>query len=301
MGRKVKTPNALSTRRMKSISTLLFVLCISFCSGSEDPWYLIEAIESDQKDRIHDLFKKGALNWKDSSFRENTALHLAARDNKSKVVKILIENGADTSAENYFGETALNLTTATDLIEAIITDLIEKGALNLNWKDDDGNMALHMVAIENTQNSAKYTKILIKKGADVHAKNKYGETALHMAAYSNSPDIAKILIENGADKDAKDDDGETVLQIATRLNNTDVKTVIEKTENLEPKRIKEKDMKLKGEADQNKKSLDAAEKNLSEEKLKIDLELKTLKEENLMLKNEMRKAEERQENIDLWM
>ena len=40
-------------------------------------------------------------------------------------------------------------------------------------------------------------KELIKKGANVNAKNRFGGTPLHAAVISNNVEVVKILIENG--------------------------------------------------------------------------------------------------------
>ena len=47
--------------------------------------------------------------------------------------------------------------------------------------------------------SLSVVEYLIEKGADVNAKNKYGETALHEA---RTLEVAKCLVEHGADTEA---------------------------------------------------------------------------------------------------
>ena len=51
-------------------------------------------------------------------------------------------------------------------------------------------------------------KVLINNGADVNAKDRYGQTPLFWA---RNVDIAKVLINNGADVNAKDRRGQTPL------------------------------------------------------------------------------------------
>ena len=60
----------------------------------------------------------------------------------------------------------------------------------------------------------KNVRELLANGADVDAKDKNGETALHWAACDGRVDVAKILIEKGADVDAKDNHGWTALHEA---------------------------------------------------------------------------------------
>ena len=70
-------------------------------------------------------------------------------------------------------------------------------------------------------------QLLIKKGADVNARNYKGQTILMRAAEYSSPQIVKILIEAGADVNAHND-GRTALMIAARRHSPEmVKILIE--------------------------------------------------------------------------
>ena len=71
--------------------------------------------------------------------------------------------------------------------------------------------------------TAEQTKLLLEKGADVNAKNKFGETALMRA---KTAEQTKLLIDAGADVNAKDCDGETALMCAQTAEQT--KLLLEK-------------------------------------------------------------------------
>jgi hypothetical protein len=62
---------------------------------------------------------------------------------------------------------------------------------------------------------AKKVAELIRKGANVNVKDRWGWAPMSMAAYGGYPDIAKILIEANADLDYQDVDGDTPLDLAT--------------------------------------------------------------------------------------
>jgi serpin B len=89
--------------------------------------------------------------------------------------------------------------------------LIANGA-DVNAKGGylDGT-ALHDAAIEGHK---EIVELLIGKGANIEAKNSYGETALYCAAEANHKEIVELLIDKGADVNARDTYGKTPLEQA---------------------------------------------------------------------------------------
>lgn len=75
--------------------------------------------------------------------------------------------------------------------------LLDEGA-DVNARDDFGNTPL-LLALD--RGKTKVAKLLIDRGADVNVMNKKGWTALMLAAVGGYTDMAKILIEKGADVD----------------------------------------------------------------------------------------------------
>lgn len=74
-----------------------------------------------------------------------------------------------------------------------------------------GRTALHYAAAENNTVDAQE---LIARRVDVHAKDDNEWTALHLAAQSNSFEVARLLIEAGAEVDPADSLGNTPLSTA---------------------------------------------------------------------------------------
>ena len=87
------------------------------------------------------------------------------------VVKILINNGADVNARDYYQCTALH------------------------HASENGHHDMVQVLIENQ--------------ADVNARDKDQETPLHKASWCEHKRVVEQLVQNGADTNAKDKYGET--------------------------------------------------------------------------------------------
>ena len=100
----------------------------------------------------------------------------------------------------------------SDAGAADVSRCIGAGA-EVNARDKYGNTPLRKAA-EHNENPAVITA-LVKAGAKVNAKDKYGNTPLHMAASENkNPAVITALLKAGADVIAKNKSGETPLQSA---------------------------------------------------------------------------------------
>ena len=74
--------------------------------------------------------------------------------------------------------------------------------------DGDGDTPLHVLRDRDT------CRLLVERGADVHAPNTRGHTPLHVAARRGAADTAQLLLDHGAAAAARDGGGATPLQTA---------------------------------------------------------------------------------------
>ena len=83
--------------------------------------------------------------------------------------------------------------------------------------DHKGESPLHVLMI-NSDDAKKQRVVasLLAAGADLEARNKYGSTPLHRAAYFGHPETVKQLVEAGAALTAKDLEGLTPLEYALK-------------------------------------------------------------------------------------
>ena len=136
-----------------------------------------------------------------------TPLNLASseastRQSAKKIVEMLLAHGArDHTA----------IVKADDL--QTIDRLLQHGA-DINTANDDGNTLLHTLCDSYRDGPDQVEMILavLKRGGNVHAKNKRGETPLHNAASHSHVNIATQLLDvGGADVNAADNRGDTPL------------------------------------------------------------------------------------------
>ena len=99
---------------------------------------------------------------------------------------------------------------------AEVKALLRKGA-NVNARDKDGATAL-LKAVVNGRRPV--VSLLIARGADVNAKDNQGSTPLMGAAFNGHVDLLRVLIAKGADPNAKTRDGETALTYAALMGST---------------------------------------------------------------------------------
>jgi ankyrin repeat protein len=96
--------------------------------------------------------------------------------------------------------------------------LLSNGA-DVNARDKMGDTPLHVAANFNARDVAE---LLLAKGADVNARGDLGVTPLHLAAIANSKAVAELLLTKGADVNRKSEDGMTPMHVAAASNAGDV-------------------------------------------------------------------------------
>ena len=133
----------------------------------------------------------------------------AAESGQLKIVRYLVDHGADVHVRTKFGNTALMGASLFGYLD-VVEYLISRGA-NINDRNAGGETALMRAA---GQRHLEIVKCLLQNGADINSRDRFGGTALMKGAYYGSLCIVKYLTKHGADINVRDDCQNTVLMQA---------------------------------------------------------------------------------------
>ena len=142
-----------------------------------------------------------------------TPLLLAARFKHEKIVRLLLEQGADPRAKCSKAQTTLHWLTMsprTQITETLI-DLLLRYRPPFEVVDGDGRTPLMASC---TSGDSLLAERLIRHGADVRAKQNSGKTALYYAAYNGRATMISMLLDYGAELEVRDCQGDTPLHSA---------------------------------------------------------------------------------------
>jgi ankyrin repeat protein len=140
-----------------------------------------------------------------------TALHMVITSRKSSyaMMELLIDAGVDISAIALQGGSVLH-SAAKNGTSAMVQLLLDRGA-TIDTIDGWGETPLHGAAFSGT---GATVRLLLRAGAEIEAYNVFGLTALHQAAIAGNAETVEALLDAGADVEAGDHHHNTPLQVA---------------------------------------------------------------------------------------
>lgn len=162
---------------------------------------------------------------KKRNYKGATPLHLAAALGDEKLARRLIILGADVSAEcnqqMLAGQTALHIAAGQNHT-AIMRMLLDKGA-RANAKDTLGATPLHEAAAHGSLEAAA---LLLKSGAALEARQNDGQTPLFWTAVGGNAKVTRLLLDNGAEVNARDYSELTPLTFAVAMDRKEIAAVL---------------------------------------------------------------------------
>lgn len=150
------------------------------------------------------------------NWRGQTPLILSVKHGNTRLVRCLIDEGADVDAKDAYGKNAL---ACHHLQMEVLKIVVLEGKANVNSKDHHGWTFLHWLCNTQMNDECALHKIrfIVEHGATVNAKAQSGQTPLHLLCRQGAVDevrqleIIDFLVNNGANVNEADSKGETPL------------------------------------------------------------------------------------------
>ena len=143
--------------------------------------------------------------------RGRTPLMLAAHGCFSETVRVLLAAGADCLAENKGNRPLIDYVHTADVARMVLAAVPQQ---------QQGRVATRLLFQYGVP--VQCLQVAVGYGAQVNARNKRGDTPLHIHAYSGSEECVQYLLAAGALPDLKNCHGKTPLYVAISLAYADV-------------------------------------------------------------------------------
>lgn len=205
-GTETAMQNAIESGNTKEVERLIFANpALLYIRKDQGQTYLHTAAMLDKTDIISLLINAGAeLNPTDRT--GSTPLHYAGMS-----TQLLIDRKADLEVKDCEGWTALHLAVQSNWIEKV--RMLLAAGVDMNTTDAEGSTPLHDVVHEQDFEMAE---LLIKAGANIEIKNAKGQTPLleTVSQKDHKEKMVSFLLEHKANAGAVDRDGNTPLHLA---------------------------------------------------------------------------------------
>ncbi|XP_065348329.1 uncharacterized protein LOC135944969 isoform X2 [Cloeon dipterum] len=181
---------------------------------------------------LHWILKSKANNWLemlqlvlslrlcDVNCRDNrgeTALFVAARENKFSAFPLLAENGADMSVLNENGQSLLHIIAQSGDAEACLQMMARLNTSIIKQIDRQGRTALHF-AVEANCNVDVVQLMLLSIAEFVTGLDLHGQNVLHLAVKHSSEHVVELLAEIDDMHYICDVNGDTPMHLAAKSN-----------------------------------------------------------------------------------
>ncbi|XP_066151154.1 transient receptor potential cation channel subfamily A member 1 isoform X2 [Euwallacea fornicatus] len=163
------------------------------CSIAASPYRILRAAESGNLDMFQKLYVQDPSRLSIRDPRGRTVAHQAAVRNKINILSFITQQGGDLNAQDNAGNTPLHVAVESEALEAI--DFLLALGVKSNILNEKKRAAIHM-ATELNKISVLQTMVKYKGKIDIQQGGEHGRTALHIAAIYDHDECARFLISD---------------------------------------------------------------------------------------------------------
>ncbi|XP_069167057.1 serine/threonine-protein phosphatase 6 regulatory ankyrin repeat subunit B [Procambarus clarkii] len=214
-------------------------------SRGDIPLFL--AVEASHQGLVRELvFHHGSDQVKSvRGLSRDTALHIACRKKDTDMVRILVEAGSNTDAQNSAGQTPLHIAAeegdeptvkffytvhanpnimdkfdrtpihvaAENGFTPVVDLLAEKYKASVMDRTKDGSTLVHIASLHGHPDTVM---AFLRKGVPLHMPNKSGARCIHTAAQRGHVGVVNAILHKGEHVDVTTNDGYSALHIAVK-------------------------------------------------------------------------------------
>ncbi|EQB52672.1 hypothetical protein CGLO_07683 [Colletotrichum gloeosporioides Cg-14] len=160
--------------------------------GGRQGYPIVAAADKGHTKIVKLLIANGAdVNLKDPFDR--TALHMAASGGYVEIVQLLLDANAEVNAMTTEYETSLGWTCSSGHLK-VVRLLLDWGAV----MNPPGGMSVNVLQLACSYGHVEIVRLLLNKGADVHGLGENSESPLESAASYGDVRIVSLLLQHGA-------------------------------------------------------------------------------------------------------
>ena len=171
------------------------------------------ADEEDKRNSFLDiLLRQHNINLNEPDHLEFTPLGIAVLASSTSAIRLLLHRGSCHDTRQRAGQSVLHFAW-----ESSAAQLLHDAGADLNAKDDNGNMPLHVCAAYGRKEVVEF---LLSHKVDVDLPNEFGYSPLYLGINNGHSAIVEQLITGGADINRLDKDNRTMMFAAAVSGNT---------------------------------------------------------------------------------